>query len=209
MLNKNRFYELTDSAIFKGCSDEDINRLILNVPNRLTSYKRGDIIAQQGAPCMSLLFLCQGKVSAQMSGIDGKEIVIERLKAPEILAFAFIYGTENYFPVSIIAASDCKIWSIDRSEFINVMHSSRRIMMNVLQNISDRTQFLSRKINEFALQSLSERIISYLKRHRSIENQQEVAFILGVARPSLSRALSVLSDEGRIIKIDKAFYLSK
>jgi DNA-binding GntR family transcriptional regulator len=69
-------------------------------------------------------------------------------------------------------------------------------MHNFLRLVSDRTLFLSQKLNAFALQSLKSRILNYLRIHGSIRNQQEVAQILGVARPSLARALSELAGEG-------------
>ena len=71
-------------------------------------------------------------------------------------------------------------------------------MRNFLQLVSDRTLFLSKKLNAFALQSLKSRILNYLRMHGTILNQQEVAQILGVARPSLARALSELASEGCI-----------
>ena len=75
-------------------------------------------------------------------------------------------------------------------------------MRNFLQLVSDRTLFLSKKLNAFALQSLKSRILNYLRMHGTILNQQEVAQILGVARPSLERALSELASEG-CIRIEK------
>lgn len=56
----------------------------------------------------------------------------------------------------------------------------------------------TKKLNEFALQSLKSRLLNYVKMHGGIGSQQEVAHILGVARPSLARAISELSNEGCI-----------
>ena len=71
-------------------------------------------------------------------------------------------------------------------------------MKNFIGMISDRSLFLSKKLNEFALQSLKSRLLNYLKINKRIDNQQEVAFILGVARPSLARALSELVAEKKV-----------
>ena len=67
-----------------------------------------------------------------------------------------------------------------------------------LKLISDRSLFLSKKLNEFALQSLKSRLLNYIKMHGTLTSQQEVAHILAVARPSLARALSELTNEGCI-----------
>ena len=152
------FYDLYDFSLFAEADRNRIDRLLQQSANRIRTYHEGDLIALQGDHCRSLMLLCSGSVSARMTHDEGKEIVIETLHAPEILAPAFLYGSENRFP------------------------------------------FLSRKLNEFALQSLPTRILSYLKTHGSIQNIQEVAFIMGVARPSLSRALSLLVEQGRVRK---------
>ena len=47
-----------------------------------------------------------------------------------------------------------------------------------------------------------------MKKNNTINNLQEVAFILGVARPSLSRTLSMLVEQGIIIKIDNGYKLN-
>lgn len=67
--------------------------------------------------------------------------------------------------------------------------------------------FLSRRLNEFALQSLSSRIVSYIERYGAIENLQETAFILGVARPSLSRAIAQLVAQGTLVKSGSSYDL--
>lgn len=194
------FYDLYDFSLFANADRSLIDRLLQQSANRITAYHEGDLIALQGDSCHSLMMLCSGSVSARMTHDEGKEIVIETLHAPEILAPAFLYGSENRFPVTLFAATDCHVWFISRDVFLEMMEADRTVLRHFLKNISDRSVFLSRKLNEFALQSLPTRILSYLKTHGSIQNIQEVAFIMGVARPSLSRALSLLAEEGRVRK---------
>ena len=98
----------------------------------------------------------------------------------------FVFASENRFPVNIEAK---KMWNPCRKQkrFLDFT-IDRTVMHNFLQLVSDRTLFLSKKLNAFALQSLKSCILNYLRMHGTILNQQEVAQILGVARPSLARA---------------------
>lgn len=194
------FYDLYDFPLFAEADRTRVDRLLQQSANRITAYHEGDLIALQGDPCRSLMLLCSGSVSARMTHEEGKEITIETLHAPEILAPAFLYGSENRFPVSLHAATDCRVWFISREVFLEMMEADQSILRRFLENISDRSVFLSRKLNEFALQSLPTRILSYLHTHGVLRNIQEAAFIMGVARPSLSRALSLLVEQGRIRK---------
>lgn len=194
------FYDLYDFPLFADADRNCIDALLQQSANRITAYHEGDLIALQNDPCRSLMLLCSGSVSARMTHEEGREIAIENLHAPEILAPAFLYGSENRFPVTLRAATDCRVWFISREVFLEMMEADRTVLRRFLENISDRSVFLSRKLNEFALQSLPTRILSYLQSHGRIQNIQEVAFIMGVARPSLSRALSLLQEQGRVRK---------
>ena len=130
------------------------------------------------------------------------------MHAPEILASAFIYGSENLLPVTIEATSSCKLWIISKDGLLNMMQKDATLLQNFLKDISDRSLFLSRKLNEFALQNLNTRLIGYMKRNSTIHNLQELAFILGVARPSLSRAVAMLVEQGIVIKSENGYELS-
>ena len=203
-----KFFEISDFPLFKDCDEKTVEMLISTSSNRMAVYERGDIVAVQGSKCRSLLLLCEGSVKTVMTNSEGKEIKIETMHAPEILASAFIYGSENLLPVTIEATSSCKLWIISKDGLLNMMQKDATLLQNFLKDISDRSLFLSRKLNEFALQNLNTRLIGYMKRNSTIHNLQELAFILGVARPSLSRALAMLVEQGIVIKSENGYELS-
>ena len=195
-------------SLFEGCEAETLHQLLREAPNSLRTYKEGEYIARQGDACRSLFILMKGNVKTQMENAEGKQLTIDWIKAPDILAPAFIYASENRFPVNVEATELCEVLVMDRTRFEAFMHAQPAVMRNFIAIISDRSLFLSRKLNEFALQSLKSRLLNYLQMHGGIHNQQEVAFILGVARPSLARALSELIAEGKITMTGKQVVLN-
>lgn len=195
-------------SLFEGCEAEALHQLLREAPNSLRIYKEGEYIARQGDACRSLFILMKGNVKTQMENAEGKQLTIDWIKAPDILAPAFIYASENRFPVNVEATELCEVLVMDRTRFEAFMHAQPAVMRNLIAIISDRSLFLSRKLNEFALQSLKSRLLNYLQMHGGIHNQQEVAFILGVARPSLARALSELIAEGKITMTGKQVVLN-
>lgn len=199
---------LTQMSLFEGCEKEALHQLLREAPNSLRIYKEGEYIARQGDACRSLFILMKGNVKTQMENAEGKQLTIDWIKAPDILAPAFIYASENRFPVNVEATELCEVLVMDRARFEAFMHAQPAVMRNFIAIISDRSLFLSRKLNEFALQSLKSRLLNYLQMHGGIHNQQEVAFILGVARPSLARALSELIAEGKITMTGKQVVLN-
>ncbi len=200
--------EIFDMPLFRGSDASLVTRILLDFPGRFASYGKGDFIAMQNSVCRSIFLLCEGSVYAQMTSDEGKEFTLDTLSAPDVLASAFVFGTENIYPVTIIANSDCKMWVVSRDCLQELIEQDKVVLHNFLTVLSDHSLFLSRKIHEFALQTLSSRVVGYLQRNGMIQNLQEAAFILGVARPSLSRAIAQLVAQGVLCKVDEGYVLS-
>lgn len=201
------FYDIYDFTLFANTNRDEIERFLHDTPSKINLYEEGDIVVLQNSPCKSLMLLCEGSLSARMSNTEGKEIIIETLRAPEVLAPAFLYGSENRFPVTLRAEENVRIWQLSRDAFLKMMEMNPVVLNNFIQSISDRSIFLSKKLHEFALQNLTTRIISYLRHKGEITNIQEVAFIMGVARPSLSRTIQTMLEQGLLRKTDNGYEL--
>lgn len=199
--------EIYDMPLFRGGDRTRMETILQKSPGRYASYQKGDFIALQHSACRSLLLLCEGSVYAQMTSSEGRELTLDTLSAPDTLASAFIFGTENRYPVSIIANSDCRLWVVGRKSILQIIEQDNAVLRNFLTILSDHSLFLSRRINEFALQSLSSRLVGYLKDNHAIRNLQETAFILGVARPSLSRMIAQMVEQGIVQKTSEGYVL--
>lgn len=200
--------KISDMPLFRGSDPTVVTRILHELPGRFASYAKGDFIALQNSACRSVFLLCEGSVYAQMTSDEGREFTLDALSAPDVLASAFVFGTESIFPVTIIANSDCKLWVMSRECLLELIEQDKVVLRNFLTVLSDHSLFLSRKIQEFALQTLSSRIVGYLERNRVIQNLQEAAFILGVARPSLSRTISQLVAQGTLRKSESGYVLA-
>lgn len=194
--------------LFSGGNKELLDNILQENPARHRLYAKGDIIALQGYVCKQLYLLCSGSAYARMVSEEGREFTLDTLSAPEVLASSFIFSTDGIFPVTIIAASDCSIWLISREAMLRILKADQTVMQNYLRVISDHSMFLSNRLVEFALQTLSSRIVSYIENNGPISNLQETAFILGVARPSLSRAVSQLVSQGTLRKTTDGYVLT-
>lgn len=201
--------EIYDMPLFRGGDRTALEAVLQRSPGRYASYRKGDFIALQNDACRSLLLLCEGSVYAQMTSAEGRELTLDTLSAPDTLASAFVFGTENRYPVSIVAQTDCRLWIITRDALLQILERDNAVLRNFLTIVSDHSLFLSRRINEFALQSLSSRVVGYLRDNHVIRNLQEAAFILGVARPSLSRMIGQMVDQGTVLKTPEGYTLKQ
>ena len=198
--------QLSKCSLFVGLSDKTIDESLKNIHHQVRHFHKEDIIAYAGDSCQTLLIVTEGVVAAEMSNFDGRFIRIEELHAPSTLAEAFVFGNQNTFPDNIIALSDCSILGIPKDELLKLFQLHTIVMQNFLNSISIRTQFLTSKIRFLTLKTLKGKLSSYIlkiadKNSKQINlpmTQEKLAAFFGVARPSLSRALLELQDEGAI-----------
>ncbi len=200
--------DILSFPLFRGCDRESVNRILEESYSRYSSFRKDEIIAMQGYGCRSVFLLSKGSAYARMVNEEGKEFILDTLSAPDVLASAFVFSTAKVFPVTILAAGDCEIFTIGRESLTKLIYADKAILENFLTIVSDHSMFLSRRINEFALQTLSSRIVSFIENDGPISNLSQAAFILGVARPSLSRTVSQLVSQGVLMKTEAGYVLA-
>jgi CRP/FNR family transcriptional regulator, dissimilatory nitrate respiration regulator len=199
---------LVNCLLFKGLNSNEIEDLFLKIPYQIKNYKKEDPITFADTEVKCLLLLSDGSVRGEMTDDSGKTIKIEDIEAPNLLAPAFLFGSQNKFPVTIIANADSKIMSIQKLDFIKLLQSNGLILTNFLNNISNRAQFLSGKLKFLSFQTIKGKLahffIQIAKNKDNDEfilskSQNELAEMFGVARPSLSRAIREMNKEGLIM----------
>ena len=196
--------DLLNLFIFAQTPIEELRRWLAETPHRFERYAPGERIIAQGVECRSALLLTAGTANTEMVQ-DGRDLAIDVLKAPMLLASAFLFGTENRMPVSVTAATECEVWTVNKEALFGFMLQQPEAMRRFVAEVSDRAQFLSRRLRQLTLQSLRSRVLDFLRERGAMSSVQTAAQQLGVQRPSLSRVLSDLVAEGLVEKRDGAF----
>ncbi len=198
---------LAKCSLFKNLESNEITEFLAKVNYHKKIYSKGQVIAHADTEINDLLIILEGSVYGGMMDYSGKTIKIEDIEGPNLLAPAFLFGNNNKFPVTIIANNDALILSIPKAEFISLLQLNKKILSNFLNNISNRAQFLSHKLRSLSFQSIKGKIAHFFlqvsKKTGKDEfvlpkSQNELAEMFGVARPSLSRTMRELNNEGII-----------
>jgi CRP/FNR family transcriptional regulator, dissimilatory nitrate respiration regulator len=212
-------YKLLENCpVFKGVSENESKKLLNEIHFQVKSYAKGDMVAIAGDKVNNLFIILSGSVKGEMIDYSGKTIKIEDIEAPRPIATAFLFGKENSFPVTVTANNDVRILAIPVSEFLKLLQGNTRILVNYLNSISSRSQFLSQKLNFLNFKTIREKVAHFLlqqagEKHNSIEvkeTQQQLSELFGVTRPSLARVLSEMQREKLfIIKKKTVILLNK
>ncbi|RUA09538.1 MAG: Crp/Fnr family transcriptional regulator [Fusobacteria bacterium] len=202
---------LKKTEIFHGISDKDLKILLKDLKYKIKKLEKNDVVAFRGDKIEDLIILSKGKVFTEMQKLNGDSIIVDRLSEGKLLAGAFIFGKDNTFPVDVITQESSELIYIPKGEVIRLFRENEKLLGNYLGVISNKTQFLSKKIwFSFANKSINNKLIAYLLNNINRENNvvlqnsiKEIAQMFGVARPSLSRVLKEFVDEGILVRVEK------
>lgn len=201
---------LLQCPIFRGIPPEEIKMMLKKIHYQIKTFSKNEVIAIAGEPVNYLLIIISGSVKGEMIDYSGKTIKIEDIEAPKPLATAFLFGTENKFPVTVTANNDGKMLAVQVSEFLKLLQLNGQILKNYLNIISTRAQFLSQKLHFLSFKTIKGKVAHYLlhqagEQLHSIElknTQQQLAELFGVTRPSLGRVIGEMQKEG-LIRMEK------
>jgi len=200
------FNILTGCPLFRGLTPEEVDSIFTAIPFRTKKYKAGTIIAQSGELVKCFMIVITGVVKGEMMDYSGKLIKIEDIPAPGALAPAFVFGNKNKYPVNIITVSDSEILVIEKEEFLKLLMKNDKVLINFLDMISNRSQFLSEKIKFLNFKTIKSKLAQYILRLsgdsklsvKMDKTQNDLADYFGVARPSVARAIGDMEESGLI-----------
>ena len=201
---------LASSPFFNGLTAKEIQAILQTVNYKIVEYPAKEIYTLAGMPCKYADFILKGELISRMTGLSGKQVQIDRLKACILIAPAFIFAKNNAMPVSVETAQHTTIMRMMPSELKHLIDSNERIRMNFIQLLSSINVFLTQKLRMLSLLTVREKVAYFLmkvaKEQQSCtiklsNTRQEIADTFGIQKFSLLRCLSEFEDNGAI-KID-------
>jgi CRP/FNR family transcriptional regulator, dissimilatory nitrate respiration regulator len=201
------FEELNKTLIFQRLTPEEIKGCLGKIKYKVNEYSKGETIAFREEELGELIIILDGMLKAEMVKINGKSFKIEDLGKNQVVAPAFLFGKNPLMPVDLIASENSKLLEISRVDFIKLLQLDERILENFLNALSNKAQFLSKKIwflNKSLEEKLAEYILKNLDENSEIKLKKSVKDLaqeFNVARPSLSRILKKWVEDGSLERV--------
>jgi CRP-like cAMP-binding protein len=200
------FILLQKAPLFNRLRIDEIEKILSEIPYRIRKFKAGSLIVNSGEQVKSLMIVISGVVKGEMVDYAGRVIKIEDIPAPGALASAFMFGNRNLYPVNVIAVTDSELLIIDKNPFLNLLMRHDLVLVNFLDMISNRSQFLSEKIKFLNFKTIKGKLAQFILQKTGKDKssivlemtQNDLADFFGVARPSVARAIGEMEEEGLI-----------
>ena len=198
---------LKENELFKEVNDINIETTISELNIVTKNYSKDQIVANEGELCNSLGLVIDGVVEVQRIYSSGKQIVLKRLGPGEVFGEAIIFSNKNEYPATIISSSDSAISYLKKEDIIKLCLKDETILKNFITLLSNKIFVLNRKIKDISFKSMRQKVINFIFEQVKEQNnntiklnlsKEQIASLLGVPRPSLSRELMKLRDDGFI-----------
>ena len=205
---KHLLHGLKLSPLFRGYDDSHLNRLVMNMRYRVAPFSQGQMIAMEHAPCSHLGILLEGKAEVQKSFASGKVVSVSRFEPGEVFGEAMVFSPQGEYPATIMAAeTPTSIVFISHDQIRSLCREDELFFPRFAGLLSQKLLMLNKKVELLSYPSVRQKVIAYIldlydeKEGSKVVlrvGRQTMAQQLGIPRPSVSREMIRLREEGFI-----------
>lgn len=175
---------------------------------------------RQGEPADEMFLIKGGRVKLSKILEDGAEITLDIRKAGDFVG-ENMFSDEGHYPVNAICLQDTLTCGFTRSQFESLVTENPQFSLQIIKNLSNRISWLTSRVGSLAVTNIEERLYGVLqnvaKEHGVRGGQgttiqfplthEDLSFLTGAHRVSITRAMKALKTAGKIIQDEKRLVL--
>jgi len=197
--------------LFAGTDPQDLTVMLqcFNPVPRL--YKKNEVLTREGERLRGIGVILAGEAVVSKENAAGKRIIMELINPGSIFGEMAAFTENARWPATVVAQEACTAVFLPPDKITGNCEkqcfSHRLLITNMLKIVSGKALMLNKKVEYLAMKSLRARISAFiLEEHKRTGksmfmmpmNRNEIADFLSVTRPSLSREMCRMRDEGII-----------
>lgn len=200
---------LAGCLLFQGIEPDSLAQMLDCLKPQISEYAKNELIARAGEPLGGVGIVLDGSVVVSKENLAGNRVMMSVLETGELFGEMAAFSRRSVWPASVGAQTDCTVMFLPAARIVG--HCDRvctwhlQLTYNMLQVIAEKALTLHRKVEYLALGSLREKIGHFLLEQYQATgnttftlplNRNELADFLNITRPSLSRELGRMRDDG-------------
>lgn len=204
--------------IFQNLDPEEIEALSREALRKKSA--KGRSLFLQGDPTDEMFLIKGGRVKLTKVLEDGTELTLDIRKAGDFVG-ENMFSEEGQYPVSAYCLEDTLTCGFSRSQFEELVLQHPKVGLQIIKNLSERITWLTRRVGSLAVTNIEDRLYRVLssvaKEHGTLSPQgiviqfplthEDMSFLTGAHRVSITRAMKTLKKAGKIIHEDKRLIL--
>ncbi|MBR2319965.1 MAG: Crp/Fnr family transcriptional regulator [Clostridia bacterium] len=202
---------MKNSSLFllKGLTKDQLELCQRLAQTEEQNYCKGDTIYTPQTAKRALAMVMEGHVRVFHGHVPTNDLV-----EGDVFGAAALFGTDEEYPSTIVAESDCRVMFIPQETVVLWMKEVPQVAENYVGFLSDRIRFLNRRLATLTAGQADGKLWRYLLAHRDEdgvifveEGMSALAERLDMGRSSLYRSLDALALAGRIRRDRKKIYI--
>lgn len=198
---------LNNSILFKGIEENGIKKLLEEANIYKREYSPGEIIAFEGDPCDSLSLIVSGEIEIHKPFPSGKVVTISHFSTGNIFAESLIFSDKKQYPANVVSITKSTILFIPRKELSQLLSKNPTVLENFASVLSKRIHMLNDRLTNLSYDTTRKKIVYILlleyarQKTSSLSlpySRKKMAELLNIPRPSLSRELVKMKEDGLI-----------
>ena len=202
---------LNGHPLFNGIESKELENMLICMNPAISLYRENEIVSIAGEKLEQFGVIISGSVTVTKENSAGDRIIIAMLNHGDTLGEMAVFSGKKFWPATVIAQEECAVMFITPDKIVGQCEKScpshRMLILNMLKIISKKALMLNKKVEYLAIRSLRARISKFFVEEYNKSgnlyffipmNRNELADFLNVTRPSLSRELCNMRDEGLI-----------
>ncbi len=201
----NKYQVVAASGLFNGLPGEQIEEIAKIAIEK--KYSRGETIFFEGDEGNGFYMVNSGKIKIFKMSFSGKEQTLHIFGPGEPFGEVPVFHGDP-FPATAETLEKTSVVFFPRKEFIELVHKSPSIAINMLGILSMRLRRFATQIENLSLKEVPARLSGYLlylieeqgssERVRLEISKGQLASLLGTIPETLSRIFAKMSEEGLI-----------
>jgi len=186
--------------LFSSLSEKELSELA--TVSHLSHYDKDAVIFTQGEMSKNLMILIDGVVSIYKHDSKGNEVVIGYFNRYALLAEA---ATLRKIPLPSTARfqTDGSILKISLDGFEKFLLSHSKLAYQIIQSLLEKIDLLQQNIHFNLAATSKEKVLNFYQKNPKLAldlKQYEIASILGITPETLSRNISKLLKEAKLVQ---------
>ncbi|MBU3105892.1 Crp/Fnr family transcriptional regulator [Clostridium gasigenes] len=196
---------LQKCSIFKGMENEYIKNILKEKNYKIVNYNKGDIIAIEDSECEYIGIVLSGSVEIENIYESGRSLTIQRFIEGSTFGEAIVFSTRKTYPATVMASVKSNIMFIPNNTIVELCSSDKNFLWNFMSLLSEKVLMINNKMKIISLSSIRQKLAKFILEQVNIQksekiklnvNKKELAEYLGIQRPSLSRELIRMQEDG-------------
>ena len=202
---------LSHCPLFADIDETELRTMLTCFKPRVDGFKRGEYICLEGDDQEAVGVVLSGRLHVNRETLAGNRMVLAALTPGDLFGEMAAFSGRRKWPASVSAVEASEVMFILIKYFSyacgNACDSHGLLIRNMLGIISNKALLLNRKVEYLTIKGMREKLSRYLVEEFRLHgsptftmdmNRNELADFLNVSRPSMSRELGRMRDEGFI-----------